>query len=218
LLDAQPAPPAPSEATLQRVSATILAEMAEERRRPRPSPGPAWLTAAGALAAWVVFLAAARQRLPVGRSWAMSIFVLALAAVAAAGARRFGRLAAVAALGLSSLFTLAGSAEGGLQAALGAHCVLIELMSAALPLGTTAYLALHRRAGWTEVSSWTFAGAAAAGALAGQAALHQICPAHGAAHLTVFHTGGVLLATAIGVVTWRLLQGGPRFGDSRPAI
>jgi hypothetical protein len=47
-------------------------------------------------------------------------------------------------------------------------------------------------------------GAAAAGALAGHAALHLTCPVRAATpHLLAFHAGGVLLAAALGLSVWR---------------
>jgi hypothetical protein len=66
-----------------------------------------------------------------------------------------------------------------------------ELLAALLPLGAV-YWAARRGGVWNAPVAAT---AAAAGALAGQAALQLACPA--AAHEThrlVFHTGGVLLA------------------------
>jgi hypothetical protein len=80
------------------------------------------------------------------------------------------------------------------------NCALTELLAAALPLGTTAVLL----AGRTERAR-ALPAVAAAGALAGQAALLLFCPYRTHAHLLVFHLGAVLLAAGIGLVLGRAL-------------
>jgi hypothetical protein len=85
--------------------------------------------------------------------------------------------------------------DGGLHAMLGLHCVLFEFLGAALPLGLV--LAASRR--WTRAAPTVTAAVAAAGALAGQGALHLACPEHAALpHLLAFHSGAVLLAAFAG--------------------
>src|SRR5207253_2978471 len=77
-------------------------------------------------------------------------------------------------------------------------CTSFELIGAALPLAAAAWA-------WRKnPQPGALAQAAAAGALAGQAALHLACPGrHDAMHLWMFHVSGVLLAAVAG---W-LLEG-----------
>ena len=74
-------------------------------------------------------------------------------------------------------------------------CVRWELIGAALPLAAAA-VAFRR-----DPRPGALAQAAAAGALAGQAALHLSCPGrHDAVHLWSFHVAGVMLAALLGWV------------------
>jgi hypothetical protein len=85
----------------------------------------------------------------------------------------------------------------------GTYCVVIEQLCALLPAAAVVW---HARRGAT-LSAWSLAQAAAAGALAGAAALHLSCPAHHAtAHLWVFHVGGVIAAAAIAAALAKPLQ------------
>ena len=73
--------------------------------------------------------------------------------------------------------------------------MLLELLAASLP-----WLAFRQVAG-PRREKWSSAAVAAAGALAGHAALHLTCPAaHADAHLFVFHVGGVVLAAMLAVL------------------
>jgi hypothetical protein len=184
-------PPAPSAAALRRASAPIVAEL-----RPRG----AWAARAGAaLLGFAVLVLVARHR--DAESWAPALLVAALSAAlaATAGALRAGAIVAVAAAAAFAIaaggapgFALAGQ-MGGLVPGLGLECFIAELVSAALPF--TAAIFVYRR----DPRPGALAQAAAAGALAGMAALHLGCPAHThAAHLWVFHVGGVAVAALAG--------------------
>jgi hypothetical protein len=99
--------------------------------------------------------------------------------------------------------SLAG-ADGALQPGTGLRCLLFEGLLALPPLAVAALFAWRTR---LPEPRRTLMAAAAGGALAGQAALHVLChgyQSHG--HLFVFHTGGVLLALAMGALAARLLR------------
>jgi hypothetical protein len=186
--------PAPSPEALRRASAHVLAGLA----RPRM----AWAARGGAaVAAFALLLLAARHRDPEGWAAALIIAALAAALAATAGVLRAGALVGVAAAAAFALaaggapgFAVAGQ-MGGLVPDVGAECLLAELLAAALPLAAAVWT--FRR----DPRPGSLAQAAAAGALAGQAALHIGCSAHAqAAHLWVFHVGGVLLAALAGWV------------------
>jgi hypothetical protein len=93
--------------------------------------------------------------------------------------------------------------HGSLVLATGVRCVTHELLTAALPL---VALVLFRRTG--GISRVGLVGIAAAGALAGDAALHVSCSAASSViHVLVFHVGGVAIAAALtGVLAGRLVR------------
>lgn len=197
LLGAAPIPPPPMD-VLRRVSASVLAD-----RGPAPQVARGrwpWIALA-TVVAWALVAMVARDRAHDAASWVASVGVAVLAVVAGAAAHgRWGRPAAGAmALVSLSLVALAG-AGGGFFASIGVKCVALELLAAAAPLGTTAWLARS-----ASPTPGTFIGAAAAGALAGHAALHLTCPVRAATpHLLAFHTGGIVLAAAIGFCVTRV--------------
>jgi hypothetical protein len=121
--------------------------------------------------------------------------VLAASAVlaATAGTLRAGGLVVLAA---SAGFAVA---EGGIPGFTGAGlemdyaCFGIEMAAAALPLGAALWMSR------SNLRPGALAQAAAAGALAGQAALNLCCGAHHhAPHLWVFHVSGVAAAALAG--------------------
>jgi hypothetical protein len=196
--------PAPAAAALQRASAQVIAELragsrAEARgpaavRAPRKS---AWavqgIAAVAAFAAPLFFL---HHRDASG--WTAAIVVLAASAIlaATAGTIRAGALVVLAA---SAGFAVA---EGGIPGFSGAGlevnyaCFCLELAAAALPLGAALWMAR------SNLRPGALAQAAAAGALAGQAALNLCCGAHNeASHLWTFHVSGV---AAAGLAGWVL--------------
>ncbi|HTN52614.1 MAG TPA: hypothetical protein VML50_09450, partial [Anaeromyxobacter sp.] len=91
---------------------------------------------------------------------------------------------------------------GPLEAGLGFHCLALELACAA---GAVAAGWAAVRRGVTALGGRLAAGAAAAGALAGDAGLHLVCRAQDSLpHLLVFHVGGVAL---VAVLAARLVRG-----------
>lgn len=187
--------------SIDRVTRTIEAEI-----RLEPIRQAAWPAALAALA-FVLELAMARHpdRDPgaVGRA----IIVAAIAMGLAAWNR--GKLTAVvAAVATSAAFALASASTSLLAPLTGVHCMLLELLAAALP-----WIAFRRVAGpWR--GTWASAAVAAAGALAGHAALHLTCPtAHADAHLFVFHVGGVVLAALLAVLATPRLGTGSAFAE-----
>ncbi len=90
---------------------------------------------------------------------------------------------------------------GPLDAALGLECLATEIASGAAVVGAV-WLAVRGRT--TSPARSAIAAAAAAGALAGDAALQVTCAAHIAApHVLAFHLGGVILAAAAATALWR---------------
>jgi hypothetical protein len=190
--------PAPSAAAMQRASAPVLAEMhAGKQQRalaPKKARQGAWavqgIAAVAAFAAPLLFL---HHRDASG--WTAAVVVLAASAVlaATAGTLRAGGLVVLAA---SAGFAVA---EGGIPgfSNVGVNvdylCFFIELGAAALPLGAALWVSRN------DLRPGALAQAAAAGALAGQAALNLCCGAHQhAPHLWVFHVSGVAAAALIG--------------------
>jgi len=179
--------PAPSASSLERARRAVLSRMA----------APWWLRPAAAAAAFVVPVLFARHLDAEGWAAALLVAAAATALAASAGALKAG--------GLVGLFASAGfafaaggvpgfpHAGAGLVPRVGAECLIVELLAAALPLAAAAWRFR------SDPRPGALATAAAAGALAGQAALHLGCSAHGQApHLWVFHVGGVALAALAG--------------------
>lgn len=197
LIEASPVP-APSREALQRASAAIASELRESSRLQAPArPKWIWPAAAAAVAAFCVPLLLSQHLELEGLGAALVVLFAATLLAGAAGALRAGALVTLAA---SAGFALAA---GGVPVALlatsvrtgGIDCMFNELVAAALPLLATAWMFQRRP------FPGALATAAAAGALAGQAALHIGCSgSHNAAHLWVFHVGGVAAAALLGWV------------------
>jgi len=196
LIESQPLPP-PSQATLQRAAAPILADL----RATAPSPAfpRKWLLqGAATIPGFLLPLLIAKHLELAG--WGAALLVLAAAALlaATAGTLRAGVLVVIA---VAAGFAFAaggvpGVPLGGAQISLGElECPIFELIAAALPLAAASVV--WRR----NPMPGALAQAAAAGALAGQAALHIACPGrHDVVHLWGFHVAGVLAAAALGWV------------------
>ena len=197
LIEASPLP-APSREALQRASAAIAAEL----RAPAPARW-IWPAAAAAIAAFSVPILLSQQ---LDREGIGAALIVLLAATLLAGTASALRAGALVTLAASAGFALAA---GGVPVALfrtpvhigGIDCLFNELVAAALPLLATAWMFRRR------LFPGSLATAAAAGALAGQAALHIGCSgSHSAAHRWVFHVGGVAAAALLGwVVEGRLV-------------
>ena len=185
--DVQPAPlPA---AALARAAQAIEDELRRERRR-----RSVWSAGAAAvLMALLVGLAPHRKGSAADWLVASGLALVALALSALSVRRPLVALAGGAAAALAAAVATGG--PGPLEAEIGLHCLLTELAAAAAVVGA-GWLAL--RGGATSPARWAVAAAAAAGALAGGAALEVTCPAHEALpHDLVFHLGGVLLAAGV---------------------
>jgi len=199
-LDAVPPPSSPSTELLERVKRNIAADDAAERRGRQ-------LSSALVLASGFLLTAIAKHRATDLRAWLFALAALSVAVVttliATAGAR--GRTLLLFASSL--LLATMASGSGDFAARIGTKCLLIELFAAALPFAAAARAARLRR---VPAEPTFLAAAAAAGALAGQASLHLTCPeAAAAAHLLVFHFGGVLLAFLFGLLGARWLPRPP---------
>jgi hypothetical protein len=204
LIESSPLP-APSPQALQRASAAILSELRAASTGPRrATPRPRWLLqAAAAIPGFLLPLLIARHLDRDG--WAAALLLLAVAAVltASAGKLRAGALVVLAA---SAGFAFAaGGVPGVPLSGASLHlgeldCPFFELVAAALPFAA-AFVVFRR-----NPMPGALAQAAAAGALAGQAALHLACPdSHNVVHLWFFHVGGVAAAALIGWVLERQL-------------
>lgn len=188
LIEASPLP-APAPAALRRASAPILSQLRPAR------PRWIWLSAAAVVPGFLLplFLKVHLD----GESWTAALAALLLAGLlaAAAGALRGGALVVLAA---AAAFALAAGGVPGLPVGRVLYageldCTFFELAAAALPLAATAWVFRGNR------MPGALATAAAAGALAGQAALHVGCPgSHSPVHLWVFHVGGVAAAALLG--------------------
>ena len=180
--------PPPSQQALQRAREAVLAEL-----RPRTWP----LRVAACVLAFAVPVLFSRHRDWEGWAAAALVLVAATALSAAAGTLASGGLLALAA---SAGFAFAAGGVPGFPAPVGGpECLLIELGGAALPLAAAVFW--YRR----DPRPGSLPTAAAAGALAAQAALHLVCGDHTqAAHLWVFHVGGVALAAG---AAWALERG-----------
>lgn len=171
---------------------------------PRPdvsalSAGRAWPSMLATFVGGAALAAVAKQHSGHLHDWVEAGAALALAVGLAYFARASRRFGAVGfAVGASFVLALVGAALPGLSPAIGLKCFLFELATATLP-GAVAWRAGRRG------EKATIALAAAAGALAGMAALHVACPVHEErAHLVVFHVGGVVVAGLLGaLIDWR---------------
>lgn len=154
---------------------------------------------AGACATFAIFVGFARARSSAPGDWALAAVLAALAAVLAAAAGRRPPIALALSLAAALCGIAISGARGPLAPSLGVECVTTELLSAAVVVGAV-WVALRSR----TASRLALAATAAAGALAGDAALQVTCAAHTALpHLLAFHAGGVVLAAAMAYLVWR---------------
>jgi hypothetical protein len=193
--DLRPSPPGTD--SLARASRAIVSELRREAR---------WRMLASALAvcaAFVLFVALARDRSPARQDRVLAFALAAAAAVLGAASRRWTvavvPVAVLAALGAAAATGVAGI----LDARVGLDCLATELACAAAVVAG-AWLAIRR--GTSSLAPGAVTAGAAAGAVAGAAALQLTCPAHASLpHLLAFHVGGVLLASAAAGAVWRLV-------------
>lgn len=192
LIEAAPLP-APSPAALQRASAAILADF-------DGAPRFAAIVVGIVLAAWAIPLALTRAPITAGMDLGVSLMLVAFAAVSAslvitkAGRGGFIFVLASALLGL-------WPSEGmmALEIPVGAHCALIEGLTAA-GAGLAAFL-VARAMGRAAFEKPVLLAGLGGGALAGHAALQIACTAsHSLSHAAVFHTGPVALAVGLALL------------------
>ncbi len=194
MIEASPLP-LPSREALERASAAIAADLRERKARAQKRPRWIWPAAAAAVAAFCVPVLLEHQLQREGLAAAVLVLVAATLLAGTAGALRAGALVTLAA---SAGFALAagGVPVGLLSTPLhlgGIDCGFTELLAATLPLVAAAWMFRRRP------QPGALATAAAAGALAGQAALHLVCGGnHSAVHLWLFHVGGVAAAALAG--------------------
>jgi hypothetical protein len=189
--------PLPADA-LERTSREIHARLRREARRRLLG------SVAAACASVVLFVGSAQSRSSRLADWAIAAALWAFAVVLAAAASRkpllVTGLAVLAAVAASLVF----GAPGPLAASLGLECLATEVGAAAIVVGAV-WLAL--RGGTASPPRSAIAAVAAAGALAGDAALQITCAAHAAVpHLLAFHVGGVALAAGMATALWRTPQ------------
>ncbi len=198
-LDAQ-AVPAPTEEALARAKTAVLRELDWPEEPATTDRLLSWGTGAAVAFAFVALALAAKHPSGEGRVWREAGAAAVLAVAGAVLATRHGKRARalVCATGLA---LVAGSARGqSLGPLVGLKCAALELATAALPLAVASWWAVSRR---TTPSASSLGAYAAAGALAGDAALHLSCPERlGAPHALVFHVGGIVLAAALGAWLW----------------
>jgi hypothetical protein len=207
LVDAELAPSPPSSEALLRAMRAVELELELELDR---RPARSLQTARMAVAVATISAGAALAG-PFARHHYLDASSAALAAVAALtaavlawlGVGRRTAVAALAACAVSLVVAALASGSLGLFAAVGVHCLALELFTAAWPLA-----ALAAAGGLSSsTSGWTTAALASAGALAGQGALHLTCPERSATpHLLAFHLGGVVLAAVAGWAVPRALR------------
>ena len=181
----------PSPEVLEKAALPVQQALAAEGTVRR---GVKWVEVSAAVGAFGLVLGLATHSN--GGSWGPPLLLLGAAAVVpwlASSLRGWGP-PALAAVSIS--FALSRVADSVLPSQLGGFgCAGMEAVAAVLPLAALAWMA--RRRGLT-FGSLAYAGAAASGALAGQAALLLTCPSHDLSHLLVIHSGMVLLAAMIG--------------------
>ena len=188
--------PEPSPQALRRAREPVLAAL-------RPARTRWWLEAVAVIPGFLVPLLFARHLEAEGWAAALLVLVAAAALAGSAGALRAGALVTLAA---SAGFALAAGVPEVSFAAVPAHageleCTVLELIAAALPLAAAAWLFQR------DPRPGALAQAAAAGALAGQAALHLACPLRAnPVHLWAFHVGGIAAAAIVGWAVERRLK------------
>jgi len=193
LAEGGPAPlPAP---VMARVSRMVLELRARGRRR------VAWATVA-ACTATLLLVAFGRARSSAAGDWILAAVLCAAAASLVALTRRLSLEIVAAAVALAAVAAGLSDRAGPLEAAVGLHCSSLEIASAGAVVGG-AWLAV--RGGLAAIGRRFIVGAAAAGALAGDAALHLTCRAHASLpHVLVFHLGGIVLAALVASLVWRV--------------
>lgn len=197
LIAAYEPPPLPAGA-LERAAREIRAQLRRDARRRLIG------SVVAVCASVVVLVGFGRSRSRSPSDWALAAVLWAFAVVLASTASRKPLLAtALAVLAAVAAATISG-APGPLAAPLGLVCLATEVASAAIVVGAVWFAF---RGSTTSPGQFAMAAAAAAGALAGDAALQVTCAAHTAfPHVLAFHVGGIVIAAAGAAVLWRRPQ------------
>ena len=192
LADARPEPlPAP---VMTRVSRLVLELRAADRRR------VGWSAIAGC-AVTLLLVVVGQERSSAARDWILAGVLCSAAAGLIVLARRHPLAVVAGAVVAAASAAVAGGRPGPVEAAVGVHCVTLEVASACAVVGA-GWLAARR--GFFAVGHGLIVATATAGALAGDAALHLTCRAHASLpHLLVFHLGGIIVAAVVGSLLWR---------------
>ena len=181
---------------LEQASRDIHAALRREARRRIAGT----IAALCATASIFVGFARARSQSPVDWALAAALWALAVVVVLAAGGKPL--LATVVAVAGSGAAAVLSGGAGPLVPWLGVECLATELVSAAVVVVAGWLVA---RGGATSPGRSALVAAAAAGALAGDAALQVTCSAHAyMPHLLAFHVGGVLIAAGVVSMITRL--------------
>ena len=193
-----PRAPAPPTEALERAALPVRAALAAEswiRLRVK------WVEVSAAVGAFgLVIGLAARSN---GGSWGPPLILLGIAALVPWLSVSLGGVGMLALAVVSTAFAGSRALDSQLSSHLGGFgCAGMEALAAVLPLAALALVA--RRRG-VVFGSLSYAGAAASGALAGQAALLLTCPSHDLSHLLVIHSGTVLVAAMVGAGVPRLV-------------
>ncbi len=197
LLSAWEPAPLPAGA-LERASREIRAQLRRDARRRLIG------SISGVCGSVLVFVMFGRSRSRSVSDWAIAAVLWALAVILASTASRKPVLTTALAVAGAVAAAIISGTSGPLAVSLGLKCLATELASAAIVVGAV-WLAL--RGGTTSPARSAITVAAAAGALAGDAALQVTCAAHTAVpHVLAFHVGGVILAAAAASVVWRTPQ------------
>jgi len=192
LADARPAPlQAP---VMARVSRLVLDLQLGDRRR------VGW-SAVAACAVTTMLVVLGRERSTVARDWFLAALLCSVAAGLIVLTRRYSLAVTAGAVVAAASAAVASGRAGPIEAGLGMHCVALETVSACAVVAA-GWLAARR--GLVSAGRGFIIATAAAGALAGDAALHLTCRAHASLpHLLVFHLGGILVAAVVGTALWR---------------
>jgi hypothetical protein len=193
LADARPAPlPSP---VMARVSRLVLDLRAGDRRR------VVWSTVA-ACAAALLLVVLGQERSAAARDWILAAALCCAAAGLVVLTRRLSLPVAAGAVVAGAVAAGISGQAGPIEAALGMHCVALESAAACAAVGA-GWLAARR--GLSSIGLGFIVATAAAGALAGDAALHLTCRARDSLpHLMVFHLGGIILAAMLAGLAWRV--------------
>jgi hypothetical protein len=201
LAEAEPIPALRAE-VMVRAKAEILTELA---RVPTAAATPAWrpiaAVAAAVVGAYLLPLAGGRRLS--GAGVASSVALGLIAALATGAAFAWGGILLAAIPVVSALASFLTGADGPLGLSIGLHCLLMETALALPPLAVATVFAWRGKLPRRGVA---LVAASMGGALAGQAALRVLCHADQShAHLLTFHTGGVLVAVALGGLVARFV-------------